>query len=180
MHFISSFILRILGWKVSGYDPNKLKKCILIAVPHTSMWDFPLGLLVRSKLRVDIKFVGKEELFKGLTGIGARFFGGVPVKRNAHSNFVENVAEMFNSQESFRICLAPEGTRKQVKHLKSGFYRIARAANVPVILVKWDFGNKNIHFSEPCDMSEDKEADMKKIEDYFRGTIGKVPEYSFL
>lgn len=180
MRLISSFILKILGWKVSGYNPGDLKKCILIAVPHTSMWDFPLGLLVRSKLGADVKFVGKEELFKGLIGIGARFLGGVPVIRNAHSNFVEDVAKMFKSKDSFRICIAPEGTRKAVKNLKTGFHRIALAADVPVILVKWDFGKKDIHFSEPWVMTDNKEKDMKKVEDYFRGTIGKVPEYSFL
>jgi len=169
-----------LGWKVTGFNPGDIKKCILIAVPHTSMWDFPLGLLVRSKLAMDVKFVGKEELFKGWKGIGSRFFGGIPVIRNAHSSFVEDVAEMFKSRENFRICIAPEGTRKSVKNLKTGFYRIAKAANVPVILVKWDFGNKNINFSEPWLMTDNKEEDMKKVEDYFRGIIGKVPEYSFL
>jgi len=180
MRLISNFILKILGWKVTGFNPGTLSKCIIIAVPHTSIWDFPLGLLVRSKLAADIKFVGKQELFKGWKGIGSRFFGGIPVKRNIHSSFVEDVAEMFNSKDEFRICLAPEGTRKAVTKLKSGFYRIARAANVPVVLVKWDFGNKNINFSKPWEMSEDKESDMKKIEEYFRGVVGKVPEYSFL
>jgi len=180
MQLISRFILKIMGWKVTGFDPGDLKKCILIVVPHTSAWDFPLGLLVRSKLGADIKFIGKEELFKGWKGIGSRFFGGIPVKRNEHSSFVEDVAEIFNSREVFRICLAPEGTRKAVTKLKSGFHRIAIAANVPVILVKWDFGNKNINFSEPWHMTDNKADDMKKVEDYFRGVIGKVPEYSFL
>jgi len=179
MRFISSFILWVLGWKITGFHPGELKKCILIVVPHTSNWDFPLGLLVRSKLATDIKFVGKEEIFKGWMGIGSRFFGGIPVVRNAHSSFVEDVAKMFSSRETFRICLAPEGTRKQVKKLKTGFHRIASLAKIPVILVKWDFKNKDINFSEPWHMS-DKEEDMKKVEEYFRGTIGKVPEYSFL
>jgi len=180
MRLVSSFILRVLGWKVSGYSPDRLTKCIILAVPHTSNWDFPLGLLVRSYLSTDIKFVGKEELFTGIQGKIVHFLGGVPVKRNTHSSFVEDVATMFSTRESFRICIAPEGTRMPVKALKSGFYRIARAADVPVILVKWDFGNKHIKFSEPWYMTADKDKDMKKVEEYFRGTIGKVAEYSFL
>ncbi len=180
MRLISSFILKVLGWKITGFNPGELKKCILIVVPHTSGWDFPIGLLVRSKLGISIKFVGKEELFKGLKGIGARFFGGIPVKRNVHSSFVQDVADMFTLRDTFRICLAPEGTRKAVTQLKTGFHRIATSANVPVILVKWDFGTKNINFSEPWQMTKDKESDVKKVEDYFRGVIGKVPEYSFL
>lgn len=180
MKVLSSLIFSILGWKIVGFDVGSLKKCLLVVVPHTSNWDFPLGLLVRAQMETKIKFVGKSELFKGPKGMLARWFGGIPVIRGVKTSFVEDVAMMFNKTDELRICIAPEGTRMRVQSLKTGFYRIAHIATVPIILIKWNWKDKLIEVAEPFLVSDDKAMEMKKIEDYFRGVIGKIPEYSFL
>ena len=176
---ISKVILWILGWKVEVNYPADLKKYVVIAVPHTSSWDFPLGLLVRSAINRDIKFIGKHTLFKPPFGWIFRALGGYPVNREKSTNFVKAVVKIYEREDEFACLLAPEGTRKKVDKLKTGFYFIAKRANIPVIMVKFDFGNKKITFSEPFYTTDDQEADFAFIDNYFRGTRGKRPERSY-
>ena len=96
-----------------------------------------------------MKFIGKQELFKPPFGFIFRKLGGVPVDRFNNNNFVDQVVEMFNTNESFAIALSPEGTRKKVDRLRTGFYHIARKANVPVVLVAFDFEHKEFRFAPP-------------------------------
>jgi len=173
-------ILKIIGWRVTGFNPAHVKKSIVLVVPHTSYWDFPIGILSRNYFNANIKFVGKAELFKGIQGWVTRKMGGIPVIRGGNTTFIEDVVAMFDNAEELCIQIAPEGTRKRVKHLKSGFYRIATQAKVPVILTKFDFKIKEVNFGEPYYLSDDKPLEMKKVEDYFRGTQGKIKENSFL
>lgn len=177
---ISKFLLhKIWGFKIEGDYAYHLPKKVLIAAPHTSGWDLPLGLLTRLVLQADIKYVGKASLFKPPFGWFFKAVGGVPVDRSKNNNFVDAVAEIYDVREEFNFCLAVEGTRKKVDKLKTGFYYIARKAQVPVQMIALDYKNKIVRFSEPFMVSENIEEDMKKVESFFRGVIGKVPEYSF-
>lgn len=178
-YYISKLILKIIGWKITGFDISKISKCVCAVVPHTSFWDFPIGLLARGFLRTNIMYVGKQELFKGIVGWFLRITGGIPVKRGVKTSFVEDVAALFEERDELRIALAIEGTRKQVTFFKSGFYRIATLAKVPVVLVKFDYANKEVHFGEPYLASDDKKAEMEKVESYFKGVMGKHPDRSF-
>ncbi len=176
---ISAFILRLMGWKFEGEFPKDIKKFMLIAVPHTSNWDFPMGLLIRSAFKIDIKFVGKASLFKPPLGGIFKALGGYPVDRSKRNNFVDAVIDVYNEKEEFRVCIAPEGTRKKVTELKSGFYYIAKGAGIPIVMIAFDWGSMTFRISEPFYPTDDKEADFAHVKDFFKGAVGKVPEYSF-
>jgi len=170
---------KLIGWKLSGPHPNEVPRKVIIVVPHTSGWDFPLGLLVKYYWKLRITFVGKKALFKWPLNQFFRMFGVIPIDRSKGQSAVEGIVELFNQNKLDTIGLAPEGTRKKVKKLKSGYYRIATALDIPVIMVKFDYKNKEMSFSEPLHLKGDKLLEMKQIENYFRGTMGKVPENSF-
>ena len=108
-----------------------------------------------------------------------KWTGGVPVDRKSKNNLVFQIAKIFKSNKEFRLSLAPEGTRKRVKSLKTGFYYIAKESNVPIILMTLDYQNKQSLISEPFYPSDNKEKDFEYINEYFYGVIGKVEEYSF-
>ncbi len=177
---IAKFIyFRLMGWTVSGQFPSDLDQCVIAVVPHTSWWDFPLGILIRNVWNVEINFIGKKSLFDGPFGWYFRWMGGAPVDRSKSSDTVTATAEVFKTKKVFRLTLAPEGTRKKVDSLRTGFYYIAKKAEVPIVLIAFDFGKKQIKASEPQWPTDDKEADFKKYEAFFEGVVGKVPEYSY-
>lgn len=171
---------KVLGWKVQGdFSPDEVKKCIVIAVPHTSWHDFYMGILLRSVLSTKIGFIGKKELFKWPFGYFFRKMGGEPIDRTPGQDKVKAIAKVFDDKEEFRITLAPEGTRKKVDELKTGFYYIALEAQVPIIMVAFDFGKKQHRISKPLYPSGNIDEDMALIHAFFKGAVGKVPEYSF-
>jgi 1-acyl-sn-glycerol-3-phosphate acyltransferase len=180
MRWLSKFIYhKLLGWKVTGFsDFESVKKAVIIAVPHTSWHDFYIGVLLRSVIGLKANFVGKKELFTFPFGWIFRALGGAPVIRKTNENQVEAIARLFNEHEVFRMTMAPEGTRKKVEEWRTGFYYIAKAANVPIIMFTLDFENKENRFSEPFYPTDDKEADFKFMRKFFEGLKGKVPEYS--
>lgn len=176
---IARFIFyRIIGWKFTGNFPD-LKKYIIIVAPHTSNWDFPMGLLARSISQIKgTKFLGKAELFRFPFGWIFRGMGGYPVNRSKNTNMVDAVVDIFNSHEKFKLALAPEGTRKKVSKLKTGFYHIAKKADVPIIMVGFDYKLKEIKIREPFKVTDDMEKDMKDITNWFRTIHAKIEEYS--
>ncbi len=176
---ISKWILRLWGWKIEGQYPYELNKFVIIVIPHTSGWDFPLGLLVRSALKADIKYIGKASLFRPPFGWLFRALGGYPVDRSKRHNYVDAVVDIFNREEKFALTIAPEGTRQKVNKLKTGFYYIALGAKVPIVMVKFDWGNKIVGIREPFYPTGNFDADMEAIKAYFKGAKGKVPEWSF-
>lgn len=179
MHYISKLIYKIIGWKLVGDYPNHIKKKMIIVVPHTSNWDFPLGLLARSIMRDDIKYVGKKEMFFFPFGGLLKAIGGIPLDRKKSKNFVKAVVEEYDSRESLTIQIAPEGTRKKVNRLKTGFYYIAKKAGIPIIPIIFDYKQKEVKILDTFYPTEDSEKDLKEIEDLVRGYQGKIPEYSF-
>lgn len=176
---IAKFIyFKIMGWKLIGDFP-KLDKCIFIVIPHTSYADFFLGVLIRKVWNEEINFIAKASLFKGPIGWYLRWVGGAPIVRNKNSDTVTAITNIFNSKKKFRLALSPEGTRKKVDKLKTGFYYIAKSAKVPVVMVTFDFGKKQIKVSEPKYTTDNKEADFQVYKSFFQGVIGKVPENSY-
>lgn len=176
---ISRFILSLVGWEVVIEEKPLPPKFVAAVVPHTSNWDFPLGLLTRNILGVAIKYVAKDSLFKPPFGFLFYWLGGYPVDRSKRQHFVDSVVDIFNEKEKFAIVLAPEGTRKKVNQLKTGFYFIAKKAKVPILLVKFDYGNKKVVVGKPFFPSSDVNADFEYINAYFRGVKGKRPDRSF-
>jgi len=178
MHAIAKFIyFKLLGWKTIGEFP-KLNKCVVAVVPHTSWMDFFLGLLIRRVINQDINFIGKKSLFKPPFGWYFRWMGGAPIDRSKSSDTVTAIANIFNEKEVFRLALSPEGTRKKVEKWKTGFYYIAKTARVPIVLVAFDYGKKQIRFSEPQFPTENMDFDFKTYKFFFKGALGKIPEYT--
>jgi 1-acyl-sn-glycerol-3-phosphate acyltransferase len=179
---ISSFILKLLGWNLDiQFDLKDVpKKFVIIVIPHTSNWDFPLGLLVRSAMNLDIKYAGKNSLFVWPIGAVFRWLGGYPVDRSRRTHFVDSVVDIFNEKEEFAIAIAPEGTRKKVEQLKTGFYFIAKKAGIPILLCSFDYSKKTVSVSEPFFPTDDMDADFAFILDFYKGVVGKVPEYGFM
>ena len=170
---------KILGWKVTGFsDFESVKKAVIIAAPHTSWHDFHMGILLRAVIGIETNFVGKKGLFKFPYGWFFRWLGGSPVERKKNENQVEAIARLFEEKEVFRMAMAPEGTRKKVEEWRTGFYYIAKAAKVPIVMFTLDFENKTNHFSEPFYPTDDKEADFKYMYGFSKGLKGKIPEYS--
>ena len=179
-HQLYNFIFsRLLGWKLIGTIDSSVKKCVVIVIPHTANRDFLIALLVRGIMKVEINFVGKKELFTFPLGYYFRSVGGAPLDRTGGKNNVEATAEVFSNHEIFRLSIAPEGTRKKVNQLKTGFYYIALKANVPIIPVAFDYGKKEVKVGNPITLTGNYEADMKVILPFFKGVKGKYPEKSF-
>ena len=183
MKFLSKFIyFQILGWKVKGninFSTDKLKKCIIIPVPHTSWHDFYIGVLLRSVSSVNTKFLAKKELFFFPLSIILKWLNFVPVDRFKKGNKVDKIVSIFNKNSEFRIGLAPEGTRAKVDKLRTGFYHIAKQANVPIIMVTLDYTNKVNTISEPFYPTNDIDKDFIFIKSFFKGIQGKIKDRSF-
>ena len=175
---ISALILKLLGWKLIGDWPD-VKKFVLIAIPHTSNWEFPYGILIRKALRRNIQYIAKDSLFQWPIGGFFRWTGGVPVDRSKNNNFVDAVVDVYNQRDEFAICIAPEGTRSNVGKLKTGFYYIAKGAGCPIVMISFDYGKRQFKVSDPYYPTDDKEADFAHIREYFKGVVGKIPAYSW-
>jgi 1-acyl-sn-glycerol-3-phosphate acyltransferase len=160
-----------------GQFPD-VKKCVVIVAPHTSWVDFFLGLLVRSILKEEINFIGKKSLFNPPFGWYFRWMGGTPIDRSKNSDTVVSTAKIFTRRQVFRLALSPEGTRKKVTEWKTGFYYIAKEAKVPIVMVAFDYGKKQVKISDPVFTTDNKETDFKRYKEFFKGVVGKIPEYT--
>lgn len=172
------FTFRIFNFKLKGSFPN-LQKFVIMVVPHTSNWDFIVAIGTRTYLRQPIHFVGKKELFTPLTSWFFRQLGGMPLNRKKNENVVDAVARMFEKETCFRMAIAPEGTRKKVTQWKTGFYYIAKKADVPILPIAFDWKNRVMEFHPLFTPSDDIEKDFKYLQSLFRGVEGKVSENSF-
>ena len=174
--FAKFILFTILGWKLIGDFPREIKKYVVIAAPHTSWVDFPIAILARMASGIMIHFIGKNALFKWPFGFFFRALGGTPVDRTQSNNLVDAIIELFNSKEEFRLGLSPEGTRKKVTSWKTGFYYIAKGANVPIVMATLDFENKQVKFSEPYYTTDNKEEDFEVFYSFYKNIKGKNPE----
>jgi 1-acyl-sn-glycerol-3-phosphate acyltransferase len=172
---VSRAILRLAGWTLLDL-PERPAKAVVIAYPHTSNWDFPITMLALLALPFRACWVGKDEMF--LPGLGwlLRAIGGVPVNRRERTGFVDAILAEFHRRERFHLVIATEGTRRLEPGWKSGFYRIALAAHVPVLLGVVDYARKEVGLLgvlEPCG---DAEADVERIAAFYAGRLGYHPE----
>ncbi|MDO6759553.1 1-acyl-sn-glycerol-3-phosphate acyltransferase [Tamlana sp. 2_MG-2023] len=173
--------IKWLGWRIIGntnFSKNTVKKAILIAAPHTSWHDFYIGVLMRAVVQLKSNFIAKKELFVFPLGWFLRAVGGSPINRQENENKVDAIAKLFDDKEEFRIALAPEGTRQKVEKFRTGFYYIAKKANVPIIMFTLDYENKQNLVSEPFYPTDNIEEDFKYIYSFFDNVKGKVSKYS--
>ncbi len=165
-------VLKLGGWKMVGQWPD-LAKVVVIVAPHSSAWDAIWGLAAKVAIGLGIVFIGKKEAFWGPLGWILRLVGGLPVDRSAPGGIVDQVAGEMLRAERMWFVLAPEGTRRAVEHWKPGFWKIARRAGVPVFTVGFDYPTRRIRLGRLVELSDDMDADMRRIRPLFAGYRGK-------
>lgn len=172
---LAEFLLSLLGWSVESKLPDT-KRFVVIGAPHTSNWDFPIGLLGMWALDANFRWVGKHTLFTGPFKWLFTWLGGIPVDRRVHTGFIHRSAELLQESERMALCLAPEGTRSRTEYWKSGFYHIATEAGVPIALGYLDYSTKTLGVGAYFQPSGDIDADMEIIRKFYQGKVGKRPE----
>jgi 1-acyl-sn-glycerol-3-phosphate acyltransferase len=179
---LAALAMKLVGWRVEVVDPMP-EKCVVVMYPHTSNWDFPVGLFTKWAVGLDFRrermcFAGKESLFKGPWAGFFRAVGGFPVNRASASGFVPQMAARFASEPRMRFVIAPEGTRSYAPHVRSSFYHVAVAAKVPIILGAFDFAKKRVVVNAMFTPGGDVDADLAAIAGYYRmlGNKGAKPE----
>ena len=165
----------LLSWKIVGKPPD-IPKYVLVVAPHTSNWDFMIGVFSRRILAFNPRYAGKKELFVFPFGYFFRWMGGYPVDRSGHHHFVDAMVDIFNKEKEFILTLTPEGTRDHAPKWKSGFFHIARKANVPIVKVAFDYGRRQVVISEPEYASGEASDCIARYKSYFSGFQGKYPE----
>jgi 1-acyl-sn-glycerol-3-phosphate acyltransferase len=170
---------KLMGWKIIGTINPATKKCVMMVMPHTSWHDFYLGIFTRGITQIPMHYVAKKELFKFPFGFYFRWMGGKPLDRKGKQNKVDAVAQLFEQYDELRLAIMPEGTRKKVTEIKSGYYFIAQKANVPIIPVAFDFGKKEVRIGELTYATGNYDADFAKIIPFFKDVKGKIPELGY-
>ncbi|OYY71693.1 lysophospholipid acyltransferase family protein [Sphingomonas sp. 28-63-12] len=163
------------GWKAVGAPPAD-RRCIIIAVPHTSNWDFVNFLGLTDALGIKAHFMGKLSLFRWPFTRFMKDMGGVPVDRTGGKNYVEAMVAEFARRREFMLTIAPEGTRGAVKQWRTGFYHIAVAAGVPLVCGMMDYATKTGGLGPAIMPTGDYAADMQKIFEFYRSSTPRYPE----
>ena len=166
--------LRWSGWTVSGGLPAEHPKCVLIAAPHTSNWDLPYTLMVAFALRLNVYWMGKQQIFRWPFGGLMRWLGGIAVNREQSSNLVAaSAAALVAADGPVQLIVPPEGTRSKTRYWKTGFYWIAHTAQVPIVMAYMDYERKLSGLGPVFMPSGDIEADMVKIKAFYAPFKGK-------
>lgn len=165
------------GWSIHSEIPPSLDKYVLIGAPHTSNWDLVYSLATGTILDMEFHWVGKRELFD-TPGLGwlMRTTGGMPVDRNSRTNSVDQIAAHFREHDRIALTIAPEGTRGPTERWKTGFYHIARAANVPIIAGALDYRTREVRLSAPIDPKQPLEQLIASLRRYYRDVRGRNHE----
>ncbi|MFQ5418197.1 MAG: lysophospholipid acyltransferase family protein [Myxococcota bacterium] len=173
--FLSTLLLRCTGWTAEG-DRPAAAKYVLIAAPHTTNWDLLFFLAIAWHLEVKVAWMGKHSLFRGPFGPIMRALGGIAVRRNRSGNRVEQMAGEFDRVDSLVLTVPPEGTRSYVAHWRSGFYHIALAARVPIVLGYLDYAQKVGGLGPEIIPTGNVREDMEQIRDFYSDVRALHPE----
>ena len=168
------FFYWLKGWKIEERFPEGIKKCVIAGAPHTSNWDFVFFAGATKAEKVQPNFMGKHTLFEGMMTNFMLDMGGIPIDRSKRTNTVEQMKAEFKRRTELALVIAAEGTRKTDGKWKSGFYNIAKAAGVPIVLAYADNDKRTIGFSPPMMPSGNYGEDLLKIAEWFRS---KIPDY---
>jgi len=171
-YWFGRLVLSILGWDVTGQVPD-YKKFVLIAAPHTSNWDFPIGLSASYIFRLKVSWAGKDALFNHPLGWFMRWLGGISIDRSSSHGVVQQMANKFSESEKLVIAITPSGTRKKVKCWKSGFYWLALEAQVPIACGVLDYGSKTVSIGLTFMPTGNITEDMNKIRKFYDGVEAK-------
>ncbi len=172
---IARFLLRLGGWTAVG-DVPKARKAVLIGAPHTSNWDGFWALVYITAIGLEVKFFVKDSMFWFPLGALLRAFGAIPLNRKKPGSSVNEAIAEFDRHEQFYFGLAPEGTRSKTPGWKSGFYRIAEGAGVPVVFGFFDYSNRRLGLGPTITLTGDKDADLEIIRSFYSSLEGRCPE----
>ena len=173
-HFAAA-MLRLTGWRVVLAQPVP-SRCVVVFYPHTSNWDFPVGLMAKWMLGIHFRFIAKDSLFATPLAPWLRRWGGIPVDRSGRTGVIARLAAEFAEHADFKLVIAPEGTRSPTGRWKSGFYHLARAARVPVALAFIDYGRREVGVGGYSELTDDVAADMARIAAFYADKTAKRPE----
>ena len=165
-------VLGLFGWKVKGDFPDE-SKAVLIAAPHTSNWDGVWMLAAAGFYQIKLRWMGKQALVKHPLGFVVRWLGCVPVDRKSASDVVDQMADAFHAADRMIFAVAPEGTRSHTSDWKSGFYRIAHKAGVPLVLSVLDYGTRTIRIDSVVHPTGDYETDLQLIQERYVSARGR-------
>lgn len=168
-------MVRAGGWRVVGTAPDD-PRFVLIGAPHTTNWDLLPALLAAIAFDLHMRWLGKSSLFRPPLGFFMRMTGGIPVERQHRTGAVDWLVKRILAEDRFVLCLAPEGTRSYVPNWRSGFYQIARAANLPVVLGFVDYSTRSFGLGPTMHLTGDVDADMKVIAAFYADKKGRHPE----
>ena len=169
-------LLHAFGWQMK-FKPLPGPRGIAVVYPHTSNWDFIIGVLGKWTLDLPFRWLAKDSLFKiPLLGRWFYYLGGAPVDRSAPQGLIQAQADAMMKEDWYWVGITPEGTRGYKPYWKSGFYQLAMAARVPLVLVYIDYPNKTLGLTEHIWLTGDEEKDMAAIRAGFDGHLGKHPE----
>jgi 1-acyl-sn-glycerol-3-phosphate acyltransferase len=167
--------LALLGWRFEGEVPN-VSRVILVVAPHTSNWDFVVGISAMLALGLDARWIAKDTLFRPPLGPLLRWLGGTPVDRGAPEGVVENAVRQLKAADRLFLTLSPEGTRRKVERWKTGFHRMARQAGVPVWPVALDYARKAVVLLPLYSVSDDLEGDVRALRSLFKPAMARHPD----
>jgi 1-acyl-sn-glycerol-3-phosphate acyltransferase len=168
-------LLRLFGWRALS-APLPGPRGVIMVYPHTSNWDFVLGLLYRFGTGLRANWMGKEAIFRWPFRALMQRMGGVPVNRRSAGDLIGSAIEQYQANEWMWLALAPEGTRKHTDHLKSGFYRIALGAGVPCGLGFIDYATRSLVIEEFARFSGNVEKDLAVLQAFYAGKRGRRPD----
>jgi 1-acyl-sn-glycerol-3-phosphate acyltransferase len=170
------FWFKLKGWKIKGEFPADIKKCVLLAAPHTSNWDFVYALAALDMMKKKVSFLAKKELFRfPLKGFLLRS-GGIPVDRSKNNNLVDQLAELLREKKELFLIVPPEGTRSAVKKWKTGFYHSALKGGAPIVLTYLDYSKKVAGVGTVIYPSGQLEQDFQKIKEFYMQIAPKFPD----
>jgi 1-acyl-sn-glycerol-3-phosphate acyltransferase len=167
--------LRLTGWQAEGGRPT-LRKFVLITAPHTSNWDLAYMLALSVIFRLKVSWMGKHTLFRPPQGWILRRLGGIPIRRHRQGNMVEQMTQAFAASDSLVLAVPAEATRGYTPYWKSGFYHIARAAGVPVVLGFLDYARRRGGLGPAMVLSGDVRQDMNEIRAFYEDKTAKYPD----
>lgn len=175
MKSICKFILKLIGWKIVVQVELPLK-CVICVAPHTSNWDLLLGLVVYTAMGRKARFLIKKEWFFFPMNFVFSLLGGIPVDRSRKTSLTDQMAEEYNKRSDFQVAITPEATRKRNPEWKKGFYYIALAAKVPIIVAALDYGRKVADFKKVIIPSGDVDTDLSEIKACYVGVTARHPK----
>lgn len=176
MRWIMTGLMRLSGWRFTGAGFPDVRKFVLIVAPHTSNWDFIVGIRAMYALGIRGTYLGKDTLFRFPLGIIMRWLGGFPVDRSTKSDVVTQTVELVERMDKVIIVLAPEGTRKRTPRWRSGFYWIAQKSGMPILPVAFDFGKREIFVNPLFYPTGDQDKDISYLRSLYKSSMAYDPE----